>query len=125
MLGRTVRKSFEERDVQSSVAKLTVAKIRGCSIPAPGVENRSRAGDPLAGENDLQNLVARIYRGEDSGMEDLYKIFGQGIQFYLCRQLGPQELDDKIHDTLVIVVQAIRKGEVPGSIGTEVAQNTF
>jgi RNA polymerase sigma-70 factor (ECF subfamily) len=30
----------------------------------------------------------------------------------LCRQLGHQELDDKVHDTFVIVVQAIRRGEL-------------
>jgi hypothetical protein len=30
----------------------------------------------------------------------------------LCRQLGPQDLDDKVHDTFLIVVQAIRKGEL-------------
>jgi RNA polymerase sigma-70 factor (ECF subfamily) len=33
-------------------------------------------------------------------------------RFYLCRQLGPQELDDKVHDTFVVVVQAIRRGEL-------------
>jgi len=30
----------------------------------------------------------------------------------LCHQLGPQELDDKVHDTFVVVVQAIRRGEL-------------
>src|SRR5262249_4779458 len=34
------------------------------------------------------------------------------IRYYLCRQLGPQELDDKVHDTFVVVVQAIRRGEL-------------
>ncbi|HLJ49828.1 MAG TPA: sigma-70 family RNA polymerase sigma factor [Bryobacteraceae bacterium] len=45
-------------------------------------------------------------------MEQLYQIFSQGIRFYLCRQLGPQELDDKVHDIFVIVVQAIQRGEL-------------
>ena len=45
-------------------------------------------------------------------MEDLYRIFARGIRFYLCRQLGPQELDDKVHDTFLIVVQAIRRGDL-------------
>ena len=45
-------------------------------------------------------------------MEDLYQLFSKGIRFYLCRQLGPQELDDKVHDTFVVVVQAIRRGEL-------------
>jgi RNA polymerase sigma-70 factor, ECF subfamily len=61
---------------------------------------------------DWQGLVARIQNGEDSGMEELYRIFARGIRFYLCRQLGMQELDDKVHDTFLIVVQAIRRGDL-------------
>lgn len=57
-------------------------------------------------------LVERIRTGETDGMEELYALFSKGIRFYLCRQLGPQELDDKVHDTFVVVVQAIRKGEL-------------
>src|SRR5581483_5079932 len=45
-------------------------------------------------------------------MEQLYRIFGRGIRFYLCRQLGPQDLEDRFHDTFVIVVQAIQRGEL-------------
>jgi RNA polymerase sigma-70 factor, ECF subfamily len=37
-----------------------------------------------------------------------------GIRFYLCRQLGPQELDDKVHDAFLIVVQAIKRGDLRG-----------
>jgi len=59
-----------------------------------------------------QDLVDRIKSGEESGMEDLYRLFGRGIRYYLCRQLGHQELDDKVHDTFVIVVQAIRRDEL-------------
>jgi len=58
------------------------------------------------------DLVNRIQRSEDSGMEELYRLFARGIRYYLCRQLGHQELDDKVHDTFVIVVQAIRRGEL-------------
>ena len=45
-------------------------------------------------------------------MEELYRMFGRGIRYYLCRQLGHQELDDKVHDTFLIVVHAIRRGEL-------------
>jgi len=58
------------------------------------------------------DLVARIQSGETDGMAELYHLFSKGIRFYLCRQLGPQELDDKIHDTFLVVVQAIRRGEL-------------
>jgi RNA polymerase sigma-70 factor (ECF subfamily) len=57
-------------------------------------------------------LVERIQSGQTDGMAELYQLFSKGIRFYLCRQLGPQELDDKVHDTFVVVVQAIRRGEL-------------
>src|SRR6266403_2839195 len=57
-------------------------------------------------------LVESIRRGERAGMEELYRVFSRGVRFYLCRHLGPQDLDDKVHDTFVIVVQAITKGEL-------------
>jgi RNA polymerase sigma-70 factor (ECF subfamily) len=57
-------------------------------------------------------LVERIRSSKSDGMEELYTLFSKGIRFYLCRQLGPQELDDKVHDTFVVVVQAIRRGEL-------------
>jgi RNA polymerase sigma-70 factor, ECF subfamily len=58
------------------------------------------------------SLVERIRSGDERGMEDLYQVFANGVRFYLCRQLGRQDVEDKIHDTFVIVVQAIRKGDL-------------
>lgn len=55
-------------------------------------------------------LVERIHDGDNSAMEELYRIFSRGVRYYLCRHLGPQELDDKVHDTFLIVVQAIQSG---------------
>src|SRR2546427_2368269 len=68
--------------------------------------------DPAASYADWARLVERIQTSETDGMEELYTLFSKGIRFYLCRQLGPQELDDKVHDTFVVVVQAIRRGEL-------------
>jgi RNA polymerase sigma factor (sigma-70 family) len=45
-------------------------------------------------------------------MEELYQLFSKGIRLYLCRQLGAQQVDDKVHDTFVFVVHAIRRGEL-------------
>ncbi|MEP6539558.1 MAG: sigma-70 family RNA polymerase sigma factor [Bryobacteraceae bacterium] len=61
---------------------------------------------------DWVSLVERIKAGSEEGMTELYRLFSKGIRFYLCRQLGPQELDDKVHDTFLIVVQAIRRGDL-------------
>jgi RNA polymerase sigma-70 factor (ECF subfamily) len=61
---------------------------------------------------DWQELVRRISRGDPEGMEQLYRVFSRGVRFYLCRQLGPQELEDRVHDTFLVVVQAIQRGEL-------------
>jgi RNA polymerase sigma factor (sigma-70 family) len=68
--------------------------------------------DEPEGYAEWVELVDRIRTSETDGMEELYLLFSKGIRFYLCRQLGPQELDDKVHDTFVVVVQAIRRGEL-------------
>jgi RNA polymerase sigma factor (sigma-70 family) len=61
---------------------------------------------------DWAALVSLVQAGDDAGMEQLYKLFSRGIRYYLCRQLGPQELEDKVHDTFLIVVNAIRRGDL-------------
>jgi RNA polymerase sigma-70 factor, ECF subfamily len=57
-------------------------------------------------------LVDRVRRGEPSGMEDLYRVFDTGIRFQLCRQLGSQDLDDRVHDLFVLITESIRNGEL-------------
>jgi len=68
-------------------------------------------GEPSTSVN-WSVLVDQVRRGEDAGMEQLYKLFSRGIRYYLCRQLGAQELDDKVHDTFLIVVHAIQRGDL-------------
>jgi RNA polymerase sigma-70 factor, ECF subfamily len=58
------------------------------------------------------DLVDKIKHNDDGGLEELYRVFSRGIRFYLCRQLGPQDLDDRVHDTFLIVAQAIQRGEL-------------
>jgi len=76
-------------------------------------EQADSEGDAAgSGSQDWPELVMRIQRGDESGMEDLYRLFARGIRFYLCRQLGVQEVDDKVHDTFLIVVKAIQRGDL-------------
>jgi RNA polymerase sigma-70 factor, ECF subfamily len=75
----------------------------------PNCESASVPGLEEAGAR-WSALVDRIHAGDESAMEELYSTFARGIRYYLCRHLGMQELDDKVHDTFLIVVQAIRKG---------------
>jgi len=57
-------------------------------------------------------MVEQIRNGDPSALEQMYRIFSTGIRFYLCRQLGPQDLDDRVHDVFLIIVQSIQKGEL-------------
>lgn len=61
---------------------------------------------------NLIDIVEQIRADDPSGMEALYEVFERGIRFYLLRQLGPRDLEDRVHDTFLIVVHAIRHGEL-------------
>jgi RNA polymerase sigma-70 factor (ECF subfamily) len=82
------------------------------SSASHGLQWNVSSGSSSPAESNWTTLVERIKLGEQSGMEELYRLFSKGIRYYLCRQLGPQELDDKVHDTFLIVVQAIRRGDL-------------
>lgn len=85
------------------------------SIPTdqtPGIPASSETFQTRFSAEEWRALVEQIQAGDDAGLERLYKLFGRGIRFYLCRQLGPQELDDKVHDTFLIVVNAIQRGDL-------------
>jgi RNA polymerase sigma-70 factor (ECF subfamily) len=88
-----------------------VRQLEDTAISGSRVEEVDSSVSPESSAG-LVELVGRIRTGQTDGMEDLYQIFSKGIRFYLCRQLEPQDLDDKIHDTFVVVVRAIRKGEL-------------
>ncbi|MFB3825644.1 MAG: RNA polymerase sigma factor [Bryobacteraceae bacterium] len=45
-------------------------------------------------------------------MEELYRVFSRGVRFYLHRQIGPQDLDDRLHEIFLVVAQAIRRGDL-------------
>lgn len=61
---------------------------------------------------DWSALVERVQQNDRTALEDLYRVFAKGIRFYLCRQLGSQDLDDRVHDCFLIVVGAIQRGEL-------------
>ncbi|HLY17423.1 MAG TPA: sigma-70 family RNA polymerase sigma factor [Bryobacteraceae bacterium] len=69
-------------------------------------ENPRRSPHPWA------QLVEKVRINNPDGMEQLYSVFSRGVRFYLCRQLGPQDLEDRLHDTFLVVAQAIQRGEL-------------
>jgi RNA polymerase sigma-70 factor, ECF subfamily len=96
-------KSLMPRSADIVEASDAVESVAQDSSPTPEI---------LSDSVDWQALVDRVQKGDDAGMADLYRLFAKGIRFYLCRQLGAQEIDDKIHDTFLIVVKAIRRGDL-------------
>ncbi len=93
-------------------AQQTLSQAPAANGEEPVEEQREKDAKTTFPAVDWATLVAQIKAGEDAGMEHLYKLFSRGIRYYLCRQLGPQELEDKVHDTFLIVVNAIKRGDL-------------
>lgn len=64
------------------------------------------------GNTDWSDLVERIKKDDPQGMNDFYSIFNRGPRYYLCRHLGSQDLDDRVDHNFLVVVNAIRRGEL-------------
>lgn len=83
---------------------------RTSSQPAP-LEEVPPPPDPSAAI-DWVDLVGRVQQNEKAALEELYSLFSRGIKFLLIRQLGRQDIEDRLHDTFLTVVQAIQRGEL-------------
>ncbi|MBI4910184.1 MAG: sigma-70 family RNA polymerase sigma factor [Acidobacteria bacterium] len=100
------RESYQESVIEASGLK------QNSEVALDEVVDTAPGESRHAASMDLQVLVERIQSGDSTAMEDLYRIFSRGVRFYLCRHLGSQEIEDKVHDTFVLIVQAIIRGEV-------------
>jgi len=79
--------------------------------PAATPHTSTGSTEAISGPN-WTILVENIVDDNQSGMEELYRIFSKGVRFHLCRQFGPQDLEDKVHDIFLIVVRAVRAGKL-------------
>lgn len=61
---------------------------------------------------DWADIVTQVKTGGDAGLEHLYRIFSRGLRYYLVRQLGAQDFEDKMHEVFLITVRAIRNGDI-------------
>ncbi len=77
-------------------------------------ERPIEVGPPPNPTQDINwtDLVQRIQTNDQPALEELYTLFSRGIKFLIVRQLGRQDIDDRVHDTFVIVVQAIQRGDL-------------
>src|ERR1700733_11936148 len=70
-------------------------------------DSRQAASEPV-----WADLVDKIKQNDKTGLEELYRVFSRGVRYYFCRQLGPQDVDDRVHDAFLTVAQAIQRGDV-------------
>jgi RNA polymerase sigma-70 factor (ECF subfamily) len=57
-------------------------------------------------------IVEKIRSDDESGVEELYSALCDGARSKLFRLVGPQSDEDRLHEVLVIVMEAIRTGEL-------------
>ena len=95
------------------VKSLLTSQIMTGETPPASEDRPESPHDPVPNQiTDWAVLVQRIHDGDSAAMEELYGIFAKGIRYFLLRNLGPDDLDDKVHDCFVIVTQAIRNGDL-------------
>ena len=84
----------------------------GAPAPAerPGVE--PTVPPPAQSAPGWSRLVARVREAEPEALAELYELFSKGIRFYFWHHLGPQDLDDRVHDAFLAVSQSIQRGEL-------------
>ena len=61
---------------------------------------------------DWKNVVEQIRAGDPAGEETLYRNLASGARLFLQRRLATPDVEDRIHDLFVIVVETIRRGEL-------------
>lgn len=61
---------------------------------------------------DWKATVERIRAGDSEAQKVLYQNLMSGARLFLQRRLGIQDVDDRLHDLFVIIVDAIRRGEL-------------
>ena len=76
------------------------------------VETTRTVSAVSSADSPWPDLVRRIQAGDPSGMEELYRVFAKGVRFQMYRQLGLQDLDDRVHDLFLTITQSIQKGEL-------------
>jgi RNA polymerase sigma factor (sigma-70 family) len=68
--------------------------------------------------NEWAAIVAQIQSNDERGIEALHSKFGRGLRYYFCRQIGAYDHEDRLHNVWLIVIRAIRRGELrePGCL---------
>ncbi len=68
------------------------------------------SGGPEIDHARWVELVRTITSGDDRGVEELYAILQSTVRANLSRYVSPQATEDGIHEVLIVVLEAIRRG---------------
>jgi RNA polymerase sigma factor (sigma-70 family) len=63
-------------------------------------------------EIDWKATVQQIRDGDPAGEEILYRNLASGARIFFRRRLRIEDVDDRVHDVFVIVIETIRRGEL-------------
>ena len=66
---------------------------------------------PHQGPSKISDLVERVRARQTIAFEELYALV-KNFTFFLMRQLGTEDLQDKVHDVFLTVTQAILTGKL-------------
>jgi len=67
----------------------------------------------MASAVDWKAVVEQIRTGDPAGQKTLYEALGSGARLFLKRRLaGSEDVEDRVHDVFVIVIDTIRRGEL-------------
>ena len=72
----------------------------------------NRQQSPAQSKVDWKTVVEKIRAGDPAGEETLYRNLTSGARLFLQRRLGTQSVDDLVHDLFVLIIQAIRRGDL-------------
>jgi RNA polymerase sigma factor (sigma-70 family) len=63
-------------------------------------------------EIDWEAVVEQIRSGDPAGAEALYRNLNRGARLFLQRRLGTSDVEDRVHEVLLIVLGSIQHGEL-------------
>ena len=63
----------------------------------------------------LDELVERVRCGEEAALEELHGVIAKGIRFFLSRELGEENLEERVDLTFRVVVQTLQRDEAGGA----------
>ena len=70
------------------------------------------ASDAVETTADWTHLVQKVRRGDSQGAVGLYAVLAGPVRARLSRVVSSEEIEDRLHEVMVIVLEAIRRGEL-------------